>query len=99
MRRAFPVASISTKLILTLALGLAGCASQPSGYLRTDGRAADPAQMQAVLAQCQAEGATSVSDHLSGDAPVPWIAGMVSRSNKETTVVKGCMARNGYLAQ
>ena len=100
MKRAFLVASVSTNLVLTLTLLLAGCASQPSGYVRTDGRATDQAPMQAALAQCQAEGATAVTDYVpGGQGPIPWMAGAASRSNKETAVVKGCMARNGYIAQ
>jgi hypothetical protein len=56
--------------------------------------------MQAILAQCQAEGAASVGEYLpGGQGPVPWIAGVATRSDKQTTMVNGCMGRNGYISQ
>ena len=87
------------RFCLAFGLLLVGCASQPAGYLRADGKSSDPSQMQLVLAQCRGEGATAVADYVTGEGAIPWAAGMASRSSKETAVINGCMARNGYLAQ
>jgi hypothetical protein len=75
-----------------------GCASQaqPSAslhYLRTDGRPADALEMQATLAQCKGEGARAVSDYVTGEGAVPWVAGMVRRSSKETTLISAGSSR------
>ena len=86
-------------LSLAVVLGLAGCATAPTSYLRADSRPTDPAQMQLTLAQCQGEGAASVVDYVPGDGAIPWAFGQASRSSKEAAIVKACMARNGYLAQ
>lgn len=89
--------------MLVMGVALSGCASQPQtaslNYARTDGRPADVAQVQSVLAQCQGEGAQSVGDHVYAGGPIPWIGAVVSRSSKENTITNACMARNGYLAQ
>lgn len=85
--------------IAMLCLVLSGCASQPAGgFVRADGRQ-DAAQMQLALAQCKAEGARGVQDYVDAGGVVPFVAGSINRSSKETTIVNGCMARNGYLAQ
>jgi hypothetical protein len=87
--------------VIVVALLLSGCATQPSVLhcARVDGAPINEAQMRAVLAQCQAEAAKSVGDYVPGEGPVPWAAGVLSRSSKETTIANGCMARNGYLSQ
>jgi hypothetical protein len=87
--------------VIAAALSLCGCATQTSGgmnYARVDGAPVNESQMRAVLAQCQAEAAKSVSDYVTGEGAIPWAAGMMSRSSKEATITKGCMARNGYLS-
>jgi hypothetical protein len=45
-------------LLIAMAIPLAGCAVQrlnASTYTRTDGKPVDPAQQQAVFAQCKGE--------------------------------------------
>jgi hypothetical protein len=90
---------------ILLSVFLTGCASQAAGpvassnYVRTDGRPADALEIRSVLAQCQGEGARGVADYVTGEGAVPWVAGMVTRSSKETTITNACMARNGYVAQ
>lgn len=84
--------------IIAIVGTLAGCASQPAGYIRADGRQ-DEAQLRLALAQCRAEGARGVVDYVTGEGAVPFIVGSASRSSKEQTIVNGCMARNGYLSQ
>jgi hypothetical protein len=90
-------------MMAMLFVALAGCVSQPSnasvGYVRTDGQPVNEPQARAMLAQCRGEGANSVADSVAGEGPVPWVAGMFSRSSKQTTITRACMARNGYLAQ
>lgn len=89
---------------LALGLELSGCASQPMtstsvAYARVDGSPINVAQEQAVLAQCQGEGASGVADYVTGEGAIPWIAGMATRSSKEATITNACMARNGYVLQ
>jgi hypothetical protein len=86
--------------LLAAACLLSSCASQQatsSSYVRTDGLRGDPNQQQAVLAQCKGEGAVAVADAVYAAGPVPWIAGMATRSSKEAAVTDACMARNGYI--
>jgi hypothetical protein len=92
---------LRARIAISLAAILSGCATQSGGlnYARVDGAPINEAQMRAVLAQCQAEAAKSVGDYVPGEGPVPWAAGVLSRSSKETTIANGCMARNGYLSQ
>jgi len=81
-------------IVVAIALALAGCAVQrlnTSMYTRTDGRPVDPAQQQAVFAQCKGEGATAGVQFTGG----PY--GVVERERKEADVVNACMARNGYI--
>jgi hypothetical protein len=87
------------KTVPCAAILLSGCVSQPTApYSRVDGRPIDSAQMRAVLAQCQGEGAVAVGDYVTGEGAIPWAVGTFSRSSKESAVVNACMARNGYLA-
>ena len=78
--------------LIAMALALSACASNISGYARTDGVPVDPLHQQATLAQCKNEGATA-------SAPVnpPGPIGVVERERKEAAVVNACMARNGYI--
>jgi hypothetical protein len=90
--------------IVALAAALVGCATSAGpvaspGYVRTDGNAVDALQLRAVMAQCQGEAARGVTDYVTGEGAVPWVAGMVTRSSKETTIKNACMARNGYVTQ
>jgi hypothetical protein len=84
-------------ILLTSCATAAGPATSP-GYVRTDGHAVDAVQLRAVMAQCQGEAARGVTDYVTGEGAVPWVAGMVTRSSKETTLANACMARNGYVA-
>jgi hypothetical protein len=81
-------------LLIVVAIALGGCAAQRlnfSMYTRSDGRPVDPAQQQAVFAQCKGEGATAGVQFTGG----PY--GVVERERKEADVVNACMARNGYI--
>lgn len=90
------------KAILVLCLPLGGCVTQQTGtYVRADGR---PSDARLVLAQCQGEAASAMTDYgLLGSGStggaVGWATGLAQRSSKETTVTNACMARNGYLTQ
>ena len=80
--------------LIWMAIALAGCAAQrlnASTYTRTDGKPVDPAQQQAVFAQCKGEGATAGVQFIGG------AYGVVERERKEADVVNACMARNGYI--
>jgi hypothetical protein len=98
-----PQMNIRIAMLGAACLALSGCASQQSttalNYVRTDGRTTDTTQAQAVLAQCQGEGARSVGDQVYANGVIPWVTAVSSRSSKENTITNACMARNGYLAQ
>ena len=79
-------------IALASALVLSGCASNSSGYTRTDGVSVDPLHQQTTLAQCKGEGATATVQANPGG---PY--GVVERERKEAAVVNACMARNGYI--
>ena len=85
--------------VVLLASILVGCASSQSAsnYVRVNGPT-DPGQVSIALAQCQGEGAVAVADYVDSGAAIPWAAGMLSRSAKEASVVRACMARNGFVA-
>src|SRR5262249_19771175 len=73
-------------LLIAMALGLAGRASNSSGYTRTDGVPVDPMHQQATLAQCKGEGATAAVQTTGG------AHGAVDRARKEADVDNACMA-------
>jgi hypothetical protein len=75
--------------VMASAVVLAGCASQLSKYVQTDGAPVDAAQEQATLAQCKSEAATTVTGNTG--------AFFLNEYRKENTVISGCMARNGYI--
>jgi hypothetical protein len=77
--------------LIALAIALSACASNNSGYTRTDGVPVDPMHQQATLAQCKGEGATASVQTTRG------AYGAVDRARKEADVVNACMARNGYI--
>jgi hypothetical protein len=87
--------------LMMLGTALTGCATAPplAAYTRVDGRAVDNAQLSAVLAQCQGEGAASVDDQAYGAGAVGLASSNITRSNKQVTITRACMARNGYIAQ
>jgi hypothetical protein len=91
MRRSFAIMIALPSLV--------GCAAAPASYVRADGGSADPAHLEAMLTVCKGEGAITVGDDVPAKSSVPWAAGQASRTNKEATVVKACMARNGYLTR
>jgi hypothetical protein len=82
----------SSLTVVAYAAALTGCASQlaNSSYVRTDGAAVNAAQEQATLAQCKAEGVTTVPSE--GPDQYPW-----NRARDEATIINACMARNGYI--
>jgi len=76
-------------LLIVVAIALGGCAAQrlnTSMYTRTDGKPVDPAQQQAVLAQCKGEAVSAPTDPQCFDC-----------GQKERTIIAACMARNGYI--
>jgi len=78
--------------LIAIAIALSACASNISGYARTDGVPVDPLHQQATLAQCKGEGATA-----SAQVNPPGPIGVVEGARKETTLIDACMARNGYI--
>jgi hypothetical protein len=75
-----------------MAIALGGCSSHSSGYTRTDGVSVDPLHEQSTLAQCKGEGATAI-----GNQSGPGVSDVFERERRETAIVNGCMARNGYI--
>ncbi|HEV8606098.1 MAG TPA: hypothetical protein VGQ99_12065 [Tepidisphaeraceae bacterium] len=80
-----------------LPLLLCGCITQSNGtYVRTDGRG-DLAQLQLAETRCRGEAVAGVEDYVIAPGAVPFLVGSVTRSAKEGTLIRACMARNGYL--
>jgi hypothetical protein len=80
--------------VIASAVVLGGCASEPKAWVRPDGQAINPAQLELDKTACQGEvskanlPASFQNDHITALGPSP----------AATDAYRDCMASRGYLA-
>jgi hypothetical protein len=97
MLEASGAAMIRTSVAIFCLLAVAGCAAAtvPTTWTRPDGRAIDPAQLDADKTVCRGEmDQAELVTNARGLAPI-YLPGQESPSVK---VYNGCMAQHGYAA-
>jgi hypothetical protein len=86
--------------LFTLSVGLVGCVTQPEmGWIRTDGKAVVPIQLEADQKQCDGESdkADLSSTMKPGISICPGVGPCSPRQEALKSVFNGCMAGKGYV--